>query len=66
LKSSFHPSLIDFNVDAERADSWSTADESGLLAMRRQGMSFAEIAGAMNRTELSVACKYLDLVPLPE
>jgi hypothetical protein len=45
--------------------SWTTGDESTLLRMRRiQRMSFGEIARALKRTEESVACKYLKLVPL--
>lgn len=45
---------------------WDTTEENQLKEMRRQGMSFADIGKALNRTELSVAGKWLDLVPLPE
>jgi len=57
---------LEKTLKEDNCQHWDTADEGRLLAMRRQGMSFAEIAAAMYRTELSVACKYCDLVPLPE
>jgi hypothetical protein len=71
-------SLMDFHVinigaettetgrlEGQEALSWTNTEESTLLRMRRvQRMSFREIAGALDRSEESVACKYLKLVPL--
>ena len=45
---------------------WTRVEESLLIEWREQGKSFVEIGAALGRTDLVVACKYLELVPLPE
>ena len=45
---------------------WTGVEESLLIEWREQGKSFVEIGAALGRTDLVVACKYLELVPLPE
>jgi hypothetical protein len=45
---------------------WTRGEESLLIEWREQGKSFVEIGAALGRTDLVVACKYLELVPLPE
>ena len=45
---------------------WTRVEESLLIEWRAQGKSFVEIGDALGRTDLVVACKYLELVPLPE
>jgi len=53
------------HLEGQEVLSWTNIEESTLLTMRRvQRMSFREIAGALKRSEESVACKYLKLVPL--
>ena len=45
---------------------WTRMEESLLIEWREQGKSFVEIGAVLGRTDLAVACKYLELVPLPE
>ncbi len=43
---------------------WTSEETSQLISMRRQGMSFPEIAMALDKTERAVSQKYLKLVPV--
>jgi hypothetical protein len=42
---------------------WTSAEISQLIAMRRKGMSFPNIATALNKTERAVSQKYQKLLP---
>lgn len=50
-------------IDSDRQ--WSREEECALVTLRRQGKTFQEIASRLRRKEFAVACKYLDIVPLP-
>lgn len=52
-----------FELDSDRQ--WSREEEWVLVTLRRQGKTFQEIASRLCRKEFAVACKYLDIVPLP-
>lgn len=53
-------------VGGKLSNKLTAAEESLLVAMRRQRMSFSDIAGVLNRSELLLACEYTKLVPLPD
>ena len=42
---------------------WTSEEASQLISMRRQGMTFHEIAVALDKSERAVQQKYLKLVP---
>lgn len=43
---------------------WTSEEASQLISMRRQGMTFSEIAVALDKSERGVQQKYLKLVPI--
>jgi hypothetical protein len=44
---------------------WTTEEKRILVMLRSKKTSFAEIGRKLGRTELQVACKYIEIVPFP-
>ena len=60
------PELLDgaqIQLDYNRP--WNQDEEYALVSLRKEKKTFAEITRKLGREELQVACKYVDLVPLP-